>query len=101
MVTILEIIRNFVAMIDLASSALGEGAADAATLALPTFNAPQVDFFQILTIVMVLMLSLINAYAIIATDGGHKYKAFFYLAILLVLPGICFIFVPPLVEGFI
>ena len=101
MVTILEIIRNFVAMIDAASSALGEGAVQAATLALPTFNAPQVGFFQILTVVMLLMLSLINAYAIIATDGGHNYKAFFYLSILLILPGICFIFVPPLVEGFI
>lgn len=48
---------------------------------------------------MVILLSVINAYAIIATDGGHKYKAVFYLAILLFLPGISFIVAPPLVQG--
>lgn len=99
MVIILEIIRNFVDLIDMAASALGEGAAQAATLALPTFNTPQVQFFEWITIIMVILLSVINAYAIIATDGGHKYKAVFYLSILLVLPGVSFIFVPPLVRG--
>lgn len=101
MIIILEIIRNFVAMIDTAAAALGEGAAQAATMALPTFNTPQVDFFHWITITMILLLSVINAYAIIATDGGHKYKAIFYLSILLVLPGVSFIIIPPLVEGFI
>lgn len=99
MVIILEIIRNFVDLIASAASALGEGAAQAATLALPTFNAPQVQFFEWITIIMVILLSVINAYAIIATDGGHKYKAVFYLSILLLLPGISFIVAPPLVQG--
>lgn len=101
MVTILEIVRNFVKMIDAAATALGEAAAQAATLALPTFNAPQVMFFERITMIMVVLLCVINAYAIIATDGGHKYKAIFYLSILLVLSGVGFIVVPPIVEGVI
>jgi flagellar protein FlaJ len=99
MIIVLEIVRNFVAMIEAASTTLDEGAAQATTLALPTFNAPQVGFFEWITIVIVILLSIINAYAIIATDGGHKYKATFYLSLLLLLPGISFIVVPPLVKG--
>lgn len=99
MVTILEIIRNFVAMIDVAASALGEGGSQAAAMALPTFNTPEVGFFEIITICMVILLSVINAYAIIATDGGHTYKAAFYLSLLLAFGGISFIVVPPMVAG--
>jgi archaellum biogenesis protein FlaJ (TadC family) len=47
------------------------------------------------------MLSVINAYAIIATDGGHKYKGAFFLSILLFLAGVSFIVIPPLVKGVI
>lgn len=99
MVIILEIVRNFVALIDTAAAALGEGASQAAAMALPTFNTPQVGFFNVITIVMVILLSVINSYAIIATDGGHKYKAAFYLAILFAFAGVSFIVVPPMVEG--
>ena len=99
MVIILEIVRNFVALIDTAAAALGEGSSQAAAMALPTFNTPQVGFFNVITIVMVILLSIINSYAIIATDGGHKYKAAFYLAILFAFAGVSFIVVPPMVEG--
>ena len=99
MVIILEIVRNFVAMIDTAAAALGEGASQAAAMALPTFNTPQVGFFNVITIVMVILLSTINSYAIIATDGGHKYKAVFYLSLLLALSGVSFMIVPPMVAG--
>jgi flagellar protein FlaJ len=97
MIIVLEIIRNFVTLLAAAAATLGDGTA-AATLALPSFNAPQVRFFEWITIVMVLLLAVINAYAIIATDGGHKYKAIFYLSILLFLPGISLIVVPPMIE---
>jgi flagellar protein FlaJ len=99
MIIVMEIVRNFGQLIEAASATLGETAAQAATLALPTFNAPQVQFFEWITIIIVILLSVINAFAIIATDGGHKYKATFYLSLLLLLPGISFIVVPPLVEG--
>lgn len=99
MVIILEIVRNFVALIDAAAAALGEGTSQAAAMALPTFNTPQVGFFNVITIVMVILLSAINSYAIISTDGGHKYKAVFYLSLLLALSGISFIIVPPMVAG--
>jgi archaellum biogenesis protein FlaJ (TadC family) len=98
MVIILEIIRNFVKMME-AAATLEEGTIQASVLALPTFNAPQVEFFEWISIVIAILLSIINAYAIIATDGGHKFKATFYLSVLLLLPGISFIVVPPLVEG--
>ncbi len=101
MIIILEIIRNFTAMIETAASALDQQALESASTVVPTFNTPNVGFFQLIAIVMVIMLSVINAYAIIATDGGHKYKGIFFLSILLFLVGISFIVIPPLVKGVI
>lgn len=101
MIAVLEIIRNFTTLIDLAAGALNQGSLDAAAVALPTFNTPAVDFFQIMAITMVILLAVINAYAIIATDGGHKYKATFFLALLLLLSGVSLIVIPPVVEGVI
>lgn len=101
MIIILEIIRNFTAMIETAASALDQQALESAATTVPTFNTPDVGFFQLIAIVMVIMLSVINAYAIIATDGGHKYKGVFFLSILLFLVGISFIVIPPLVQGVI
>jgi flagellar protein FlaJ len=98
MIIVLEIIRNFVTLLSAAAATLGDGTVAAATLALPSFNAPQVQFFELLTLIMVILLAVINAYAIIATDGGHNYKAIFYLSILLFLPGISLIVVPPMIE---
>lgn len=101
MVIILEIIRNFTLMIADAAGSLEGGTLDSAATALPTFNTPAVGFFEIITIVMVILLSVVNAYAIIATDGGHKYKAVFFLALLLILSGVSFMILPSLVEGIV
>jgi flagellar protein FlaJ len=101
MIIILEIIRNFALMIETAASGLDEEALVAAATTVPTFNTPDVGFFAAIAIIMVIMLSVINAYAIIATDGGHKYKGAFFLSILLFLAGVSFIVIPPLVKGVI
>jgi len=101
MIIILEIIRNFTAMIETAAGALDQQALDAASMAAPTFNTPSVIFFQIIASAMIIMLSVINAYAIIATDGGHRYKGAFFLSILLFLGGVSFIVIPPFIEGVI
>jgi flagellar protein FlaJ len=100
MIIVLEIIRNFSLMMELAAGALDMGTLSDG-MPMPAFNMPDVSFFELMAIIMVIMLSVINAYAIVATDGGHKYKAVFFLSILLFLPGICFIVIPPLVEGVI
>ncbi len=50
-----------------------------------------------ITRAMVLLLTLANAVAIAATDGGHKLRLSFYLSMLMLISGVCFIAVPPLV----
>ncbi len=101
LVAILEIIRNFVGIIDAAAAGLDTSATATATQMMPTFNTPDVAFYNLITIFMVIFVCIINAYAIIATDGGHTYKAAFYLAILLLISGVSFVFVPTMVAGFI
>ncbi len=101
MIIVFEIIRNFTEMIDSAAGSLDESGAGAAVTTLPSFNTPDVGFFNMTTIIMIVALSVINAYAIIATDGGHKYKAVFFLSLLLFLSGVSFILIPPLIEGVI
>ena len=99
MVMILEIVHNFVLMMGVAASNLGTGEMQQFAGMLPSFNAPQVALFRYMTIAMVLILSLVNAYAINATDGGHWLKISFQLAIMLFLAGVALLAAPPIIGG--
>lgn len=46
---------------------------------------------------IVFILALTNAFAIVASEGSHFLKVFFYLSILLFLSGLGSLIVPPLV----
>jgi archaellum biogenesis protein FlaJ (TadC family) len=48
---------------------------------------------------MVLLLTLTNAFAILAADGGHVLKISFYLSILAFLSGVGFIILPSVIGG--
>ena len=47
---------------------------------------------------MIVALAFVNSFAVVASEGSHLRKTFFYLAILLVLSGICFLIIPSTVK---
>lgn len=98
-VIILEVISQFTQMIQSAVTLDSEQAIRSFGSALPGFGSVQVQLLTPATTIMVLMLALINAIAIVVTDGGHAIKTSYYLSILLILSGISFIVVPPLMAA--
>lgn len=101
MIFLLGILEQFGIKLEEAMSAMG-GSVDAlGTLGLQSmfsFTTAQVDFLYGLTVGLIILLSLINAFAIVASQGAHFIKMTFYFAILLFLSGVCFIIVPPMVS---
>ncbi|MFZ0545847.1 MAG: type II secretion system F family protein [Candidatus Promineifilaceae bacterium] len=99
MVFVLEIIVNFMHMME---EAVSQEALDMATqnIAVPlaSFSASDLQFLQAMTTLMVVLLAVISATAIIASDGGYKFKFVFYLSLLMVISGAGFWFVPPVVA---
>jgi flagellar protein FlaJ len=96
MVLIFEIIRNFTAMLDAATSTLDPTALQSAAM---MFSAPNLELFRTMILTMIILFSIINAYSINVTDGGHKTKLAFYLSLMLVLSGVCLLVLPNVVKG--
>jgi archaellum biogenesis protein FlaJ (TadC family) len=96
MVLVFEIVRNFVGMLTEATATLDTTALQSAAM---IFSTPNLDLFRITILGMITLFSVINAFAINVTDGGHKTKLAFYLSIMLALSGACLIFLPSVVEG--
>ncbi len=70
---------------------------------LPTFGffgeSTQLEMFGTLVMVVILIYTIANAFAIRATTGGHHYKFLFYLGILMAMSGFCFLVVPQIVGA--
>ncbi len=99
MLIILEVIQNFSEVVA-AATRLQEGI-NLGSMQLPvlSFGSPMLGPLAVLTQGMVIVLCIINAFAIVAADGGHYIKGAFYLAILLALSGVAFLVAPPLVDA--
>ncbi|MBI4671073.1 MAG: type II secretion system F family protein [Chloroflexi bacterium] len=100
MIFLLGILGQFALKLTEAAKELEEGGASAAALGLGNmfnFNAPQVEFLGMLVIGMILILAVISAFAIVASEGAHLIKITYYLAILLFAAGLCYMFIPNLV----
>lgn len=61
-------------------------------------GAAEMTLLHSMIIMIVIVLTLANAFAIYATGGGHIFKLSFYLAIMGTISGAAFIFVPPVVN---
>jgi flagellar protein FlaJ len=96
MVLVFEIVRNFVGMMETATASLDTSALQSAAM---IFSTPNLDLFRATILGMVILFSIINAFSINVTDGGHKTKLAFYLSVMLALSGVCLIFLPSVVEG--
>jgi archaeal flagellar protein FlaJ len=99
LVIVFEIVRNFTLLMLEATADLDMSAAQSSGAAMPAFSTPNIEFFNGAVLIMVIMLAFVNAFSISATDGGHKTKLAFYLAIMFSLSGACLIFLPSVVEG--
>jgi flagellar protein FlaJ len=99
MVLIFEIVKNFSLMLEAATAGIDPNATQSAGVSMPMFSAPNVNLFRTTILLMIVIFSCINAYSISATDGGHKTKIAFYLALMLLLSGVCMIFLPTVVKG--
>lgn len=68
---------------------------------LPTFgffgDTTQLDLFHTLVIIVILVFTVANAFAIRATDGGHHYKFLFHFGILAAMSGLALLLTPHLV----
>jgi len=100
MIIILEVIRTFTDLIAAAASSQAEEAAASLQLPMLSFASPILGTVMTLTYAMVVVLALVNAFAIAAADGGHLLKGSFYFSILLALSGVCLVVMPPLVQAF-
>lgn len=99
LVLVFEIVRNFSELMLAATQEIDMGTIQSSAGAVPVFNTPNVAFFSATILLMIIVLAFINAYSINATDGGHKTKMAFYLSLMLLLSGVCLIFLPPMVKG--
>ncbi len=103
MVIIMDIIDRFMALLASAMPA-GQGEVEAmSTMAMSvpllSFGSADIQFLHIMTISMVLLLTITDAFAILAADGGHILKISFYLSLLLFVTGLGFIFLPPMIGS--
>jgi flagellar protein FlaJ len=99
LVLVYEIVRSFTTLMQAATADIDMAAIQSSGSAMPIFNTPNVAFFGASVLVMLVALAFINAFSISATDGGHKTKLAFYLALMFVLSAACLIFLPSVVEG--
>ena len=69
---------------------------------LPTFgffgDSAQLALFDNLVIMVIIIFTVANAFAIRAVAGGHQYKFLFYLGIMLAMSGLCFIMTPTFLQ---
>ena len=98
MVIILEVIRNF-SIVIAESMAQATAAIEASSVPLPAFGSPELGVLQVAAVVMIVLLAIINALAIVVTDGEHMIKTTLYMAVLFILSGLSFIVIPPFVAG--
>jgi archaellum biogenesis protein FlaJ (TadC family) len=69
------------------------------SLGMADFSAGDLEFLTGITVAMVLSLAIVCAAAMIFCDGGYKLKISFYLSFIMLICGISFLVVPPMVAG--
>ena len=103
MVFLLAIMGQFMQMLNDAMAGVPEGggsmAGMGATTGMFSFGELQMSFMQKMTMGTVIMMALINAFAVVSGEGSQILKIFFYLSILLIFSGLNFLFVPSVVDG--
>jgi archaellum biogenesis protein FlaJ (TadC family) len=101
MVFLLGVLNQFTIRLTEAMGTLGDSTAAMGAMGLKnmfSFNAPQMQFLEQVTVGMIVMLALINAFAIVASEGSHLLKMNLYLSVLLLISGIMLLVGPSMVK---
>jgi flagellar protein FlaJ len=101
MVFLLGVLNQFTIRLTEAMGTLGDSTAAMGAMGLKnmfSFNAPQMRFLEQVTVGMIVMLALINAFAIVASEGSHLLKMNLYLSVLLLISGIMLLVGPSMVK---
>ncbi|MEK7787487.1 MAG: type II secretion system F family protein [Chloroflexota bacterium] len=102
MVFVLEIILNFARLLqEVLTPDNASLASENIALPMAVLTPEQLSFLTVLTVVMIILLAMISTLAIVASDGGFKLKFAFYLALALLISGVSFLVVPPVVASII
>lgn len=104
MVFLLTVLEQFGIRMQDALSSMGTGADAAAAMnlgSMMSFSTPQIDFLSLITVGILFMLSIVNGFAIVGSEGAHMIKITYYVAIMFLMVGFGFIVVPPIVRGMI
>jgi flagellar protein FlaJ len=100
LIIVLEIVFRFRQMIEAAvEPGQAEEAMSALNIPLLSFAGGKLEFLQQMTVAMVILFAVVDTAAIVASDGGFRPKAFYYLALLLVISSVCFFTGPSLIAA--
>lgn len=100
LIIVLEIVFRFRQMIEASiEPGQAEEAMSALNIPLLSFAGGKLAFLSQMTVAMVLLFALVDTAAIVASDGGFRPKAFYYLALLLAISSVCFFVGPSLIES--
>ena len=102
MVFVLSIVQNFAIMVASLMPQQPEDALNSQprmSLGMAEFSPGDLQFLANVTLAMVILLALVSASAIIFTNGGSRIKLSLYLALTIVVSGVCYLVVPPMVAG--
>jgi flagellar protein FlaJ len=64
-----------------------------------SFAQPDMTFISIFVGVIIIMLTLANAFAPYAASGGHRFKLFVFLACTMAMSGVALLVIPHIVTG--
>ncbi len=102
MVFLLTVLEQFGIRMQAALGTIGTSADAQAAMnlgSMMSFSTPQIDFLSIITVGMLLILTVINGFAIVGSEGAHMIKTTYYVSIMLIMIGVAFIIVPPIVRS--
>ncbi len=100
MIFVLSIVQNFAVMVkSLMPSQDVLQERPQMSIGMANFSPQDLQFLSSVTVAMILLLALVGTAAILFCAGGYKLKFNFFLALILIVSGVCFLVVPPMVAG--
>jgi flagellar protein FlaJ len=64
-----------------------------------TFANPNFTLISVFVTIAIVLLTVANSFAPYAAGGGHKFKFFLFASVMMLMSGIAFLVVPPIVQG--
>jgi len=100
LIIVLEIVVQFRQVVESAMQpGEAENAVQSLNVPMMSFRGGKLGFLSDMTLVMLLLFCLVNAAAIILTEGGGKPKILLYLGAFLIMSGLSYLIGPQIIAG--